>query len=127
MNLRYGSVRESKLTQERIESNPGPRNYAIKKAVQASHHQGNFKCGESASMQCTSNAYISFAFSVIKNINLWKSLDLDYILEQGNRIFKLVGVSQPLAMDELPLEIIIEGHSVSVKMLAHEYNLFAER
>ena len=30
-------------------------------------------------------------------------------------------------MDELPLQIIIERHSVSVKMLAHESNLFAER
>ena len=30
-------------------------------------------------------------------------------------------------MDELPLQIIIESHSVSVKMLAHESNLFAER
>ena len=30
-------------------------------------------------------------------------------------------------MVELPLRIIIEGHSVSVKMLAHESNLFAER
>ena len=49
-------------------------------AVQASH-QGNCKYGESAVMQCTSNAYISIVFSVVKNINLWKSLDLDYILE----------------------------------------------
>ena len=30
-------------------------------------------------------------------------------------------------MDELPLQIIIERHSVLVKMLAHESNLFAER
>ena len=44
-------------------------------------HQGNCKYGESAVMQCTSNAYISIVFSVVKNINLWKSLDLDYILE----------------------------------------------
>ena len=80
------------LTQEGIESNLGPRNCAIKKAVQASHHQGNFKYEESAEMQCTSNAYISIVFSVIKKINLWKSLDLDCLLEQGNRIFKLVGV-----------------------------------
>lgn len=40
--------------------------------------------------------------------------------------FELVGVSQPSAMDELPLEIVIEGHSVSVKILAHESNWLAE-
>ena len=112
MNLNYGSVRASKLTQEGIESNPESRNYAIKKAVQELCHQGNFKYGEYVGIQCTSNAYISIIYSVIKNINLRKSLDLEDILEQGDRIFKLVGVSQPLAMDELPLEIIIEGRSV---------------
>ena len=31
MNLHYGFVGASKFTQEEIESNPGPRNYAIKK------------------------------------------------------------------------------------------------
>ena len=82
MNLHCGSARKSKFTQEEIKSNPGRRNYAIKKAVQASHHQGHFKYGESAGMQCTSNAYISIVFSIIKNINLWKSLDLDYILKE---------------------------------------------
>ena len=46
MNLNYGSVRAPKLTQEGIESNPGSRNYAIKKAVQELRHQGNFKYGE---------------------------------------------------------------------------------
>ena len=48
-------------------------------------------------------------------------------MEQEDRVFKLAGVSQPLAVDELFLEIIIESHSVSVKMFAHESNLFSER
>ena len=54
INLRYALVRASKLTEEVIEINPGPeninRNYAIKKVVQASHHQGNSEFGESAGM-----------------------------------------------------------------------------
>lgn len=77
-------------------------------------------------MQCTSNSYISVNL-VIKNISIWKSLGLDYILKQGERIFRLVCVSQSLAVKDLLLDIIIDGHSVSKKMLAHESNLFAER
>ena len=54
INLHYALVRASKLTEEVIEINPGPeninRNYAIKKVVQASHHQGNSEFGESAGM-----------------------------------------------------------------------------
>ena len=34
MNLHYGFVGASKFTQEETESNPGPRNYAIKKVHQ---------------------------------------------------------------------------------------------
>ena len=70
-------------------------------------------------MECTSNSYISVNL-VIKNISIWKSLGLDYILKQGERIFRLVRVSQSLAVKDLPLDIIIDGHSVSKKMLAHE-------
>ena len=32
-NLHYGLVRATKLTCEGVESNPGPRNYTIKKII----------------------------------------------------------------------------------------------
>ena len=104
-NLHYGLVRTTKLTCEGAESNPGPRTYIIKKTIQASHHQGHVRYGRSGGMQCTSNAYLAIIFSTIKNINTWKLIDLDYILEQGDRVFKDVGVNQALAVDELPLNI----------------------
>ena len=63
--------------------------------VQASHHQGNSKYGESAGMQCTSNAYFVIIFSAIKSIDIWKTFDLNYILEQGDNILMEVGVYQP--------------------------------
>lgn len=51
MNVHYALVRASKLTEGGIEINPDPensnRNYSIKKEIQASHHQGNLKYGES--------------------------------------------------------------------------------
>lgn len=55
MNLHYGFVRASKLTQEEIESNPGPRNYAIKKVRSYTMYQ-----------QCL---HLNFLLSY-KNINL---------------------------------------------------------
>ena len=55
MNLHYGFVGASKFTQEEIESNPGPRNYAIKKV------RSNTIC-----QQCL---HLNFLLSY-KNINL---------------------------------------------------------
>ena len=125
--LHYGLVRATKLTCEGVESNPGPRNYTIKKTIQASHHQGHVRYGRSAGMQCASNAYLAIIFSTIKNINMWKPFDLDYILEQGDRVFKDVDVNQALAVDELPLNISIEDVHISTKMLFCESNCFLER
>ena len=56
INFHYKCVKASQLTREGIENNPGPRNYAIKKALLASHHQEHSSYGDSAGMQCTSIA-----------------------------------------------------------------------
>ena len=56
INLDYKCVKSSQLTREGLESNPGPRNYVIKKVLLASHHQGHSRYGDSAGMQCTSIA-----------------------------------------------------------------------
>ena len=43
-------------------------------------------------MLYTSNAYFAIIFSAIKSTDIWKTFDLDYILEHGDNIFKQVGV-----------------------------------
>ena len=110
LNLHLTLVSFLNLTMERVESNPGPnrfsfssdysdsvgssassaglKNFTIKKSVQASHHQGHLKYRESARMQCTTSVYFSIAYSVIKKASIWKSWDLDYVLEQGDILFK---------------------------------------
>ena len=119
LNLHFAVVNFLNLTLEVVESNPGPgrfsfssdysdsvwsnssassaglRNFAIKKSIQAFHHQSHLKYIESAGMQCTSNAYLSIAYSVIKKPSIWKSWDLDYILEQTDMLFKSLGIGQP--------------------------------
>ena len=91
------------LTREDIESNPGPRNYAIKKALLASHHQGHSPYGDSAGMQCTSIAYFSIIYSAVKRVGLWKSLDLDIILALEDELFKSVRINKPRVWMNCPL------------------------
>ena len=67
-------------------------------------------------MQCTSNAYFAIILFAIKSIDIWKTFDLDHILEQRDNIFEQVGVNQPLAVDELAYNISIKGTHVSAKM-----------
>ena len=69
--------------------NPNP----IQKSVLGSFHQGHAKFGDTAGTQCACNALFAICFSVVKRTTLWKSWDLDYILEQGDELFKKVNIS----------------------------------
>ena len=131
LNLHYSSVILRNLTSEGgVESNPGPRPFAIRKAVK--HHQSDMRYGsDSAGKQCTANAHFAIIFSSIKRVSLWKSFDLHCVLEQGDKIFKNVCENKKLyeylAVDELPLNFPLEGTNVSARRLAHESLLFAEK
>ena len=92
-----------------IEMNPGPDTYKIQKSVSGSFHQAHTKFGNSAGIQCSCNALYAIFFSIIKNVSVWKSWDLDYILEHGDSLYKIVGIH----MNELPSIIEIENNDVS--------------
>ena len=102
----------------------------IKKAVLGSFHEGNQMFGETAGIQCTSNAFLAICFSAVKNVSVWKPFDLDYILYHGDNLMKSLEAFQPLAVDELPLSVNIEGCCIKVRKLMlyndvfHDIDLF---
>ena len=59
-------------------------------------------------------------------VGLWKLLDLDIILAQGDELFKSVRINKLLAVDELPLTFLFEGHDISCQRLSHESHLFVD-
>ena len=70
-----------------VELNPGP--YEIIRSVQGSFNHGNVALfGETAGRQCPCNALFSICWSVVRDICNWKSIDLDYILVQGDKLCK---------------------------------------
>ena len=52
-----------------------------------------------------------------EKVSIWKSYDLDYILEKGDETFKHLGISRPLFMSELPRNILIENTVIEIDML----------
>ena len=106
-----------------IESNPGPSVNKIQKSVLGSFHQGHPKFGDTAGIQCLCNAVYAICFSVIKKVTLWKSFDLDYILENGDKSFKMLGHNRALFMSELPQRVLIENQNIEIEKLDHYYGL----
>ena len=99
--------------------------------MKSTHHQWYEKYREYSGKQYTSKAYLASVFSSSHNISIWEILDIGHILEQGDQVFndvcKDVGVIQPLAVDELPLNIYIKENLVSSKTLAHESRLLVKK
>ena len=108
-----------------IESNPGPM-HTIQKFVLGSFHQAHVKFGDTAGIQCSCNALYAICFSVIKKVSIWKQSDLDYILDHGDTVFKIIGIRCPLFMNELPNCIAIENRNVDIEMLANYCGLLGE-
>ena len=99
-----------------VESNPGPT-YKILKTVQGSFHQADPRFRETAGRQCACNALYSITWSVIRRIGLWNTSDLDFILFEGDKLYKNVGATSFLSADDLPQSVDVENNKITVEKL----------
>ena len=109
-----------------IETNPGPF-YNLIKTVKASYHQGHIKFGDSAGMQCACNCLFAICFNAVaKRVALWKMNDLNFILDQGDQIYKELNISGMLSIQELPTTINSGQNRLTVTMLHNETAILSE-
>ena len=120
LNLNFSALKLLKLlTDGDVESNPGPT-FKILKVTQGSFHQGNPKFGHTAGIQCACNSLYALCWSAIKRVSVWTTSDLDYVLENGDILFKGLNTDMALNVDELPGNVHIEGCSLNVILLENE-------
>ena len=85
-----------------IETNPGPT-YTNMKSVTGTTHQGDITMfGETAGRQCICNAIYAIAWSMTRRIGLWNEQDLNYILVEGDQLYKAKNTSNFLSLEDLP-------------------------
>ena len=96
----------------------------LKKAVQGTFHLGDTRFGETASLRCTTNAYFTIIFSAKKKVSLWKAIEINYILDKGDMLFKTLGINQPLAFNELPHVVNIEGWNIHTEFFLRYNDIF---
>ena len=124
LNLHLAALKFDLLLVHGIESNPGP---TFSKAIEGSFHQGDPKFGDTAGFQCTGNSLIAICFGTIKRLSLWKSWNLDYILHQGDALFKLLQATGPLEVEQMPRNILIESQLVEIELLGMQNSLFLQK
>ena len=99
-----------------VELNPGP--FEIVRTVQGSFNQGNVALfGEIAGRQCACNALFSFCWSVVREISFWKTIDLDFILFEGDKLYKSLNFQSYLNVYQLLRQMQIFRHTVNLEIL----------
>ena len=66
------------------------------------------------------NSLYALCWSTIKRVSVWTTSDLDYVLENGDSLFKSINTNMALNVDDLPANINIEGFSLDVILLENE-------
>ena len=62
--------------------------YYGKKNVQQSFSQSHSKFGETAIIQCASNALLAVCWARVHKLSLWNMIDLNHVLDLEDNLFK---------------------------------------
>ena len=83
--------------------------------VQGNFNQIDSRFGESRGKQCSCMALASICMTKIRKPSIWKELDLDFILTQGDVLYKSTGIDRTLYCDELPTVFCIENNLFQIE------------
>ena len=101
-----------------IECNPGPIIGQPSKSIQGSFNQGDIsRFGATAGIQCSCNALVSILYSNHKEIDYWKTFDLDHILMEGDKNFKKLGLTESPYIDQFPKNIVLDEQTISLEFI----------
>ena len=110
-----------------VESNPGP--FHAMKVLLGSFNQGDVvRFGETAGTQCACNSLLAICWASIKRVSLWKTWDLDNVLDLGDILYKNIGgIQRSLSLEELPDNVELYGHHIQVLKLGNEYGTLSSK
>ena len=100
---------------------------SILSVVQGTFNQSDARFGETAGVQCACMSLFSLCWSVVKSIFRWSPSDLDFVLINGDSIYKDLlhgpgGLSfvRHLSIDDLPHEIHFPQGLVGIEFLENK-------
>ena len=98
----------------------------FKSCVQGSFNQNDTRFGDSAGIQCACNTLTSVCWSVIRRVNIWKTIDLDFVLTKGNELFEFVNLKRSLFFEELPKKFRLAGTEVEIEFTKVDNGFFVQ-
>ena len=92
-----------------------------KKVLQGTFHQGHVMFGETAGRQCSCCSLFAICFTLVKSPGHWNSCDLDFILREGDTLYKAQNTMAHLMATQLPKFVAIFGSDVKINLLENKF------
>ena len=100
-------------------NDPGSTTYSIVKSVQGDFNQADAKFGASAETQCAINSLVAICFSNVNKISTWNNVHINFVLENGDSVYKDDGYIGYINFQQLPEKLVLQGIEFSVIKLLH--------
>lgn len=95
---------------------------SFQKIIQGTFNQSHSMFGESAGKQCACCSLYAISFTVAKSPGNWNSNDIDYIIKEGDVLYKSLNKNTYLMVLDLPnIFPLIDNIQVKVIYLENEY------
>ena len=94
-----------------VQLNPAPR------SVQGSFNQVNIALFGQQQVDRACNALLSIYWSVVHDACFWKSVDLNYILVERDKLYKVLGFQGYLKVEKLPRQVKTFERTVNLEIL----------
>ena len=59
----------------------------------------------------------SICWSVVREISFWKTINLDFILVEDDKLYKCLNFQDYLSIDQLPRQVQMFRHTVNLEIL----------
>jgi len=91
--------------------------YSVLKCIKATFNQGNEKFGHTSGRQCTCIGLFSICFSFFKQVSFSNQNDLEYLIEQGDKLYKSQNTTLFLSCGEPPRNVQVEHVAAHIDFL----------
>ena len=100
--------------------------YSIQKLIHATFSQGHRKFGRTTGFHFTCISLLNACFSIFKAVPRWNRLDIEYVIEKSDALYKLQNADELLLCTCFPRVVQGEHLQVSVNFLKESYGLWSD-
>ena len=98
---------------------------SFEKITQGSFNQSHSMFGDSVGKQCATCSLYAIYFTLVRFPGHWNVDDLDFIVNEGDKLYKSLNKSRYLLVTDLPQIVSMFGFHVNITYLENEFGFLS--